>query len=59
MRREEGYIALLNEDKAGGHALDLQERVADQVLRPVFNAKNNEIAMETVEIVAEDLQIQL
>jgi len=58
-RREEGYIALLNEDKQEVMRWTFKNAWPTKYSGPSFNAKNGEIAMETVEIVAEDLQLQL
>jgi phage tail-like protein len=59
VRREEGYIALLNEDKQEVMRWTFKNAWPTKYSGPSFNAKNSEIAMETVEIVAEDLQLQL
>ena len=59
VRREEGYIALLNEDKQEVMRWTFKNAWPTKYTGPWFNAKNNEIAMETLEIVAEDLQLHL
>ena len=57
VQRTEGSIVLLDENRSGGDALELQARLAVQVDGAGLNAKNNEIAMETLEICHEGLEI--
>jgi phage tail-like protein len=57
--RQQGYIALLNEDKAEVMRWTFKQAWPTKYTGPSLNAKNNEIAFETVVLVAEDLRLQL
>ncbi|OLB75216.1 MAG: phage tail protein [Actinobacteria bacterium 13_2_20CM_2_71_6] len=58
-QRQEGYIALLNEDRAEVMRWTFKQAWPTKYTGPSLNAKNNEIAIETLEIAVEDLLIQL
>jgi phage tail-like protein len=55
--RQEGYIALLNEDRAEVMRWNFKQAWPTKYTGPSLNAKNNEIAMETLELAVEDLRI--
>jgi phage tail-like protein len=57
--RQQGYIALLNEDRVEVMRWNFDRGWATKYTGPSLNAKNNEIAMETLELVVEDLRISL
>jgi phage tail-like protein len=57
--RQQGYIALLNEDRVEVMRWNFKQAWPTKYTGPSFNAKNNEIAMETLELVVEDLRISL
>jgi phage tail-like protein len=57
--RQQGYIALLNEDKEEVMRWIFKQAWPTKYTVPNLNAKNNEIAIETLEIVVEDLKIDL
>jgi phage tail-like protein len=57
--RQEGYIALLNEDRAEVMRWNFKQAWPTKYTGPSLNAKNNEIAMETLELAVEDLRINL
>jgi phage tail-like protein len=58
-QREQGYIALLNEDKDEVMRWNFKQAWPAKYTGPTFNAKNNEIAIETLEIAVEDLRIDI
>lgn len=57
--RQQGYIALLNEDALEVMRWNFKQAWPTKYTGPSLNAKNNEIAMETLEIAVEDLRINL
>jgi phage tail-like protein len=57
--RQEGYIALLNEDRAEVMRWNFKQAWPTKYTGPSLNAKNNEIAIETLELAIEDLRINL
>jgi phage tail-like protein len=57
--RQQGYIALLNEDRAEVMRWNFRQAWPTKYTGPSLNAKNNEIAMETLELAIEDLRINL
>jgi phage tail-like protein len=57
--RQQGYIALLNEDRAEVMRWNFNQAWPTKYTGPSLNAKNNEIAMETLELAVEDLRISL
>lgn len=57
--RQQGYIALLNEDRAEVMRWNFKQAWPTKYTGPGLNAKNNEIAMETLELAVEDLRINL
>jgi phage tail-like protein len=57
--RQQGYVALLNEDTDEVMRWDFRQAWPTKYTAPSFNAKNNEIAIETLEIVVEGLEIHL
>jgi phage tail-like protein len=57
--RQEGYIALLNEDRAEVMRWNFKQAWPTKYTGPSLNAKNNEIAIETLELAVEDLRINL
>jgi phage tail-like protein len=57
--REQGYIALLNEDRAEVMRWNFKQAWPTKYTGPSLNAKNNEIALETLELAVEDLRISL
>jgi phage tail-like protein len=57
--RQQGYIALLNEDRVEVMRWNFNQAWATKYTGPSLNAKNNEIAMETLELAVEDLRISL
>ena len=57
--RQQGYIALLNEDRAEVMRWNFKQAWPTKYTGPSLNAKNNEIAMETLELAVEDLRINL
>lgn len=57
VQRQEGYIALLNEDRAEVMRWNFKQAWPTKYTGPSLNAKNNEIAMETLELAVEDLRI--
>jgi phage tail-like protein len=59
VQRQQGYIALLNEDRAEVMRWNFNQAWPTKYTGPSLNAKNNEIAMETLELAVEDLRISL
>jgi phage tail-like protein len=59
VQRQQGYIALLNEDKAEVMRWNFKQAWPTKYTGPSLNAKNNEIAIETLEMAVEELQIDL
>ena len=59
VQRQQGYIAMLNEDRAEVMRWNFKQAWPTKYTGPSFNAKNNEIAMETLELVVEDIRINL
>jgi phage tail-like protein len=59
VQRQQGYIALLNEDRAEVMRWNFNQAWPTKYTGPSLNAKNNEIAMETLELAVEDLRIAL
>ena len=59
VNRQQGYIALLNEDQVEVMRWDFKQAWPTKYTGPSLNAKNNEIAFETVEVAIEDLEIHL
>ncbi len=57
--RQQGFIALLNEDRAEVMRWNFRQAWPTKYTGPSLNAKNNEIAMETLELAVEDLRINL
>lgn len=57
--RQQGYIALLNEDTEEVMRWDFNQAWPTKYTGPSLNAKNNEIAIETLEIAVEGLVIHL
>jgi len=57
--RQQGYIALLNEDRVEVMRWNFKQAWPTKYTGPSLNAKNNEIAMETLELAIEDLRINL
>jgi phage tail-like protein len=57
--RQQGYIALLNEDRVEVMRWNFRQAWPTKYTGPSLNAKNNEIAMETLELAIEDLRINL
>jgi len=59
VQRQQGYIALLNEDRAEVMRWDFKQAWPTKYTGPSLNAKNSEIAMETLELALEGLEIHL
>jgi phage tail-like protein len=59
VQRQQGYIAMLNEDRAEVMRWNFNHAWPTKYTGPSLNAKNNEIAMETLELVVEDMRISL
>lgn len=59
VQRQQGYIAMLNEDRAEVMRWNFNQAWPTKYTGPSLNAKNNEIAMETLELVVEDMRISL
>jgi phage tail-like protein len=57
--RQEGYIALLNEDRVEVMRWTFKEAWPTKGTGPSLNAKTNEIALETLDLVVRDLRISL
>jgi phage tail-like protein len=57
VQRQEGYIALLNEDRQEVMRWNFRNAWPTKYTGPGFNAKNNEIAIETLEVALERLEI--
>jgi len=57
--RQQGYIALLNEDRAEVMRWNFRQAWPTKYTGPSLNAKNNEISLETLELAIEDLRIAL
>ena len=57
--RQQGYIALLNEDRVEVMRWNFNQAWPTKYTGPSLNAKNNEIGMETLELVVEDMRISL
>ena len=57
--RQQGYIALLNEDRAEVMRWNFKQAWPTKYTGPSLNAKNSEIALETLELAVEDLRINL
>jgi phage tail-like protein len=55
--RQQGYIALLDEDRNEVMRWNFGRAWPSKYTAPTFNAKNNEIAIETVELAVENLEI--
>jgi len=58
-QRQQGYIALLNEDKTEVMRWNFKQAWPTKYTGPSMNAKNNEIAIETLEIAVEDIKIDI
>lgn len=56
--RKSGSIVLLNEAREPALRWNFREGWPNKLEGPSFNAKNNEVAIETLEIVVEDLQME-
>jgi len=59
VQRQQGHIALLNEDRTEVMRWNFRQAWPTKYTGPSLNAKNNEIAIETLEIAVEDLRIGL
>jgi phage tail-like protein len=59
VQRQQGYIALLNEDKQEVMRWKFKDAWPTKYTGPSLNAKNNEIAIETLELAVEGLEIDL
>jgi phage tail-like protein len=57
--RQQGFIALLNEDRVEVMRWNFKQAWPTKYTGPSMNAKNNEIALETLELAIEDLRINL
>lgn len=57
--RHTGSITLLNEERKPSMRWNFREAWPRKLDGPGFNAKNNEVAIETLEIVVEDVQVEL
>jgi phage tail-like protein len=57
--RSPGGVVLLNEDRDAVMTWTFEDAWPTKYIGPTFNAKNNEIAMETLEIAVEQLRIDL
>lgn len=57
--RQQGHVALLNEDRAEVMRWKFERAWPVKYTGPSLNAKNNEIALETLEIAIENLEIDL
>jgi phage tail-like protein len=57
--RQEGHIALLNEDRQEVMRWRFNHAWPTKYLGPTMNAKNNEIAIETLELAIEHLDIDI
>jgi phage tail-like protein len=57
--RQQGYIALLNEDRAEVMRWNFKQAWPTKYTGPSLNAKTSEIALETLELAVEDLRINL
>ncbi len=57
--RQQGHIALLDEDRTEVMRWKFERAWPTKYTGPSLNAKNNEIAIETLELVCESLEIDL
>lgn len=57
-QRHSGSITLLNEERKAVVRWTFREGWPRKLDGPTFNAKNNEVAIETLEIVIEDLAVE-
>lgn len=56
--RHTGSITLLNEERKAAMRWNFREAWPRKLDGPSFNAKNNEVAIESLEIVVEDVQVE-
>ena len=56
--RHSGSITLLNEERKAVLRWTFREGWPRKLDGPTFNAKNNEVAIETLEVVVEDLSVE-
>ncbi len=56
--RHSGSITLLNEARQASMRWNFREAWPRKLDGPTFNAKTNEVAIETLEIVVEDVQVE-
>ncbi|MEU4689784.1 phage tail protein [Actinoplanes sp. NPDC023714] len=59
VQRQQGYIALQDEDKQEVMRWLFKQAWPAKYTLPTLNAKNNEIAIETLELVVEDLRMDV
>jgi phage tail-like protein len=57
--RREGSITLLNEARTASLVWDFYEAWPRKLDGPTFNGKNNEVAIESLEIVCEKIEVRL
>ena len=57
--RHTGSITLLNEERKASVRWSFREAWPRKLDGPSFNAKNNEVAIETLEIVVEDVAVEV